>query len=137
MDNDKGYLEDYRRHLLDLYQKSQEDYDKTVLSLSSGALGISFAFVKDIVGSNPIVESSILYWAWICWGASVACVLVSHLTSSLSLRKAIQQVDNKDVHAKRVGGLYDIITSFLNPMGGLLFLSGLILIILFVKRNLV
>ncbi|WP_134984071.1 hypothetical protein [Xanthomonas axonopodis] len=49
---------EYRQWLVVAEQKAQEDYDKTVLTLSGGALGISFAFVKDIVGQNPIQNSS-------------------------------------------------------------------------------
>lgn len=39
----------YRDLLQDLSVKSQEQYDKTVITLSTGALGLSFAFIKDVV----------------------------------------------------------------------------------------
>ena len=135
--NDKEYLEEYRNHLQDIYQKAQEDYDKTVLTLSSGALGISFAFVKDIIGPGPISCSGLLYWSWVCWGVSVACVLFSHLTSSYSIRKSIEQVDKGEAYTQRIGGWYDKVTSVLNHLSGFLFLAGLVLIILFVSKNMV
>lgn len=47
-------LHDHFKFLRDADQQAQTDYEKTVLSLSGGALGISFAFVKDIVGSKPL-----------------------------------------------------------------------------------
>jgi len=43
-------LQEYRKHLVAAEQQVQADFDKTVLSLSGGALGISFAFVK-----NPVI----------------------------------------------------------------------------------
>ena len=61
-------LKEYRSHLILAEQKAQEDYDKTVVFLSGGALGISFAFVKDFIGTGPMVSQNWLIWAWICWG---------------------------------------------------------------------
>ena len=61
-------LKEYRNWLIAAEQKAQEDFDKTVLSLSGGALGISFAFVKDIVGDQPLIKTKFLLTAWIAWG---------------------------------------------------------------------
>lgn len=36
------YLQDYRKLLLTAEQQAQANFDKTVLSLSGGALGVSF-----------------------------------------------------------------------------------------------
>ena len=47
-------LQEYRAHLVSAAQKAQEDFDKTLLALSGGALGVSFAFVKDIVGDGSV-----------------------------------------------------------------------------------
>jgi hypothetical protein len=44
----------YRKHLVDSCQKSQEAYDKAVLALSAGALGVTINFVKDIIGGHPV-----------------------------------------------------------------------------------
>ena len=57
----------YREWLVVAEQKSQENFDKTVLTLSGGALGISFAFLKDIVGPQPIILSVFLLTAWFAW----------------------------------------------------------------------
>ena len=40
----------YRALLVQTWQKTQDDIDKAILSLSGGALGVSFVFLKDIVG---------------------------------------------------------------------------------------
>lgn len=126
----------YRSHLLEAEQKAQEDFDKAVLSLSGGALGISFAFVKDIVGTEPISNLNLLFSAWVCWGFSVTFVLVSFFTSHIALRHAIKQVDEGRIQTERPGGLYDLVTAALNALGGLLFFGGVILITLFVRQNL-
>src|SRR4051812_17758561 len=67
-------------------QKSQSDYDKAVLTLSGGALGVSIAFVKDIVGKDAH-HSYYLTAAWLLWGVSCAAVLLSYYSSAVAHRK--------------------------------------------------
>jgi hypothetical protein len=129
-------LAEYRTHLIKAEQKAQEDFDKTVLSLSGGALGISFAFVKDMIGTDPIQISGLLFSAWICWGLSVTSVLLSYYTSNLALRKAIKQVDEGKIYDERPGKCFDVITAVLNLLGAILFFAGVVLITIFVAFNL-
>jgi hypothetical protein len=123
-------------------QKAQEDFDKTVVSLSGGALGISFAFIKDIIGDHPINVKWALIASWICWGISITSVLFSYFTSHLALRKSIRQFDEavKDgetekIYTQRPGGIFSLITAILNALGGLLFFTGVALITIFVWYN--
>lgn len=129
-------LDKYRETLIAAEQKAQEDFDKTVLALSGGALGITFAFIKDIVGDKPIINSDLIFFAWLSWGISVSVVLLSYYFSHLALRKAIRQVDDAKIHKNRPGGLFDLITGVLNALGGILFLVGVILAALFAQLNL-
>ena len=55
-ENANNALQKYRDFLIAAEQKSQEDYDKTVIALSGGALGISFAFATDIVGGQSLTQ---------------------------------------------------------------------------------
>ena len=128
--------QDYRSLLIAAEQKAQEDYDKTVLLLSGGALGISFAFAKDIVGDQPLVCRGLLLASWIAWGISVACVLASFFFSQQALRRTIKQVDEDAIHEQSPGGVYSWITAVFNALGGLLFLAGVAVIVLFASHNL-
>ena len=129
-------LREYRQSLVAAEQKCQDDFDKTVLSLSGGALGVSFIFVKDIVGSNPISNSSWLLLAWLAWAFSSLAVLMSFFSSHLALRKAIQQCDNGTIYGQKPGGLLSDLTRNLNAAGALLFFCGLCLMTAFVFKNL-
>jgi hypothetical protein len=129
-------LKKYRDHLVLAEQKAQEDFDKTVLSLSGGALGISFAFVTDVAGDPPFKWPLLLLGAWACWGSSVFSVLVSYFASHLALRRAIRQVDTGEIYNERVGGIYDLATAVLNGLGAVLFVAGVILITCFAYANL-
>jgi len=128
-------LKEYRNHLILAEQKAQEDYDKTIIALSGGGLGISFAFLENVVGTNAIVSPNLLFSSWICWAVSILCILTSYFTSHLALRRAIQQVDDETIYEKRPGGYTDLITKFCNAAGGLLFFIGVILMALFVYKN--
>lgn len=127
---------EYRKHLQAAEQKSQEDFDKTVLSLSGGALGISFVFLKDVIGPNPIVQPNILFAAWVSWGTSTFCVLASYYLSHLALRKAIKQIDSNTIRDEKPGGWFSTATAILNAFGALLFLIGVCCITLFANANL-
>jgi len=129
-------IKEYRTLLMTLEQKAQEDFDKTVLTLSGGALGVSFAFVKDFVGQSPIQCPWLLFGAWLAWGVSVTLVLVSFFSSNLALRKAIKQLDDDKIHSEHPGGVSDKITAFLNISSGILFLLGVVFSVFFVFYNL-
>ncbi len=129
--------DDYRQHLVLAEQKAQEDYDKTVLSLSGGALGISFAFIEKILGPGNITSLSYLKCAWLLWGLSITAVLSSYFFSRLALRKAINQVDANEVaQVRKPGGWLAWLTEVLNVTSGLCFLVGVVLITTFATSNL-
>lgn len=127
---------EYRDHLINAAQKSQEDYDKTIIILSGGALGISFAFLKDIVGPGPLAHTGYVFAAWLFWGGSLFAVLSSFFVSDMALRRAIKQVDAGLIYEQRRGGWLDYLTAVLNALGGLLFLAGVVIMSLFIWFNL-
>ena len=129
-------LKQHRANLVVADESSQREYDKTVLALSGGALAVSFAFLKDILGTAPVSHTIVLLCSWLCWGASLAFLLGSHYASHLVLRKAIRQIDTKKIYVERQGGWFDIVLPVFNALSGLLFLAGVILLSLFVWFNL-
>ena len=128
-------LKEYRQHLVLAGQKSQDDYDKTIIALSGGALAISFAFVKDYLGHGPIENVCFLLLSWISWGFSVTMVLASFYSSHLALRETIKQVDEGKIDDEKPGGAYSTVTAVLNLIGGILFLLGVMFMIFFVSAN--
>ena len=128
-------LADYRTFLVAAEQKSQEDFDKTVLALSGGALGISFTFLKDVIGTNPISDPELLFGAWVSWALSTFSVLFSYYLSHLALRRAISQVDQGTIYKQRPGGALALCTAALNAAGAILFLAGVLSITLFAREN--
>ena len=129
-------LDEYRQSLVLAEQKSQDAFDKAVLSLSGGALGVSFIFIKDIVGPDTLVSPCWLLSAWILWAASSLAVLASFYTSHLALQCAIRQCDDGSIRTAPVGGIYTTVTRWLNASGAIMFVLGVLCISLFVSNNL-
>lgn len=130
------HLAEYRKWLVSAEHKSQEDFDKTVLSLSGGALGISFVFLKDVIGPQPLVLPSFLLAAWLAWAFSTFSVLTSYYLSHLALRRAITQVDDGTIYKQPAGGAFARLTAILNATGAVLFLVGVCCITVFAGVNL-
>lgn len=128
---------EYRQWLVVAEQKAQEDFDKTVITLSGGALGVSFVFVKDIVGTNPIQNPSWLICAWSAWALSTFAVLASFYLSRLALRRAIEQCDDNTIFCQPPGGFFSRITRWLNASGAILFFVGICFMAAFATKNLV
>lgn len=128
-------LADYRKQVQDLASRSQEQFDKTVLALSGGALGVSFVFLKDVVGANPIFHPTLLFGAWMSWGGSATAILGSYFVSHMALRHTVKQINQGTIWRERAGGAWTVATGFLNIVGALLFLLGLVLIARFAGAN--
>lgn len=137
--NPKGEMnqvtQEYRTHLVEARQKAFEDFDKTVLTLSGGALAVSITFIKDLLGSGPLYAKAFLLTSWSCWGTSLLTVLVSHYLSQLTLNRAIKEIDAGS-RSQRPGGMFRLFTLILNGLSGFLFVTGLIFLIVFVSGNL-
>lgn len=129
-------LHSYRARLIETEQESQGEYDKTVLALSGGAFGISFAFIDAFVEPGP-VQAGWLMAAWVAWGISITSVLFSFYFSTLALRKTVEQLDrdSKSLYTTSPGGFYTLIVKWLNAVGGALFLVGAACLIRFVHLN--
>lgn len=129
-------MREYRTFLVKASQKESEAYDKAVMTLSGGALGISLTFIHSIV---PTPRSDTVYLLAIGWGflaTSVVAILISKLTSQWALRKAIRQVDERTIHQERPGAAFSAWTVFLNVAAGTAFLLGVVFLAWFTIVNL-
>lgn len=114
----------YRNWLVAADQKASEAYDKAIMTLSGGALGLSLTFMKDIVQSPGAESLWRLGTSWGCLTTSLALVLISMLSSQWALRKAITQVDQRSLPGTRAGGSLSVVTAVLNVLSGMAFLLG-------------
>lgn len=122
--------------LLDSEQKSTESFDKTVLYLSGGALGLSMAFLQNIIGSGKAVQVCLLVVAWVSWAVSLICTLFSFWFSATAMKKAVRQLDEQTIGQESPGGWWDRATSAATILGGIALIVGVIAMIFFVQGNL-
>ena len=125
-------LENYRKDLLECDNTSVAEYDKAVMTLSGGAIGLSFSFLKDI---GSMQHTSFLLTAWTLWGVSITSVVFSHYFSHRSMRHALKSLNDKTLNYERPGGNWDTAINILNPVAGILFLAGLVVLLFFVSYN--
>ncbi|HEY1050980.1 MAG TPA: hypothetical protein VGE39_14520 [Prosthecobacter sp.] len=129
-------LSSYRQLLLASEQAMQSEYDKSVMTLSGGALGVSFAYLKDIVGTQGLSHGSILLLSWILWGMSISFILASFFTSGQSLRKAVTDTDMKEIYLTLAKSKWVTATKWLNALAGVCFFLGVTALVVFVSNNL-
>jgi hypothetical protein len=118
-------------------RESIDQFGKTILTLTSGAFAVSFIFLKDVIKPTDTANKACLIAAWVLWSAAMLCTLLSLYTSHLAARHA-QKLFSRGlrgldlVEASRIGK----VTRSLNPLAGVWFMVGLILMIVFVATNL-
>ncbi len=133
---DQQYRDEYRAQLLDYAKQSQTSYDSTLITLSGGALGISFAFVNQFIGNAPIRGMPLLMTAWICWVISLGAMLFSFYSSNRALQKVVEAIDKGESLSERPGGRLDELTGGLNAISGILLVVGVIVVVWFALLNL-
>ncbi len=126
----------YRQSLLVAEQSMQSEYDKSVMTLSGGSLGVSFAFLKDIVGTQDLSHGICLYAAWVLWGLSISFILASYFTSTKAIRRAVTDTDLQTIYMTLAKSHWATATKTLNALGGIGFFLGIICLVVFVAYNL-
>ena len=124
----------YRDMLIDLEQKTMASYDKTLITLSTGALGLSIVFINEILPKEFDFICCLIF-AWVMWGLSLSLILISFYFSSLAFRKSIQQIDNDVIDKEVPGGVFTRVCNILTPISGSLFIIGAFFFLIFVIKN--
>ncbi len=124
----------YEQELYKTLSYSNEQFDKNVLFIASGALAISFAFVEKLVPNLEIAkQKDYLIDAWYFFGCVIFISLICHFISILSIRWSITNHQKKDFEK----GMYrwNLATRILNFTMIIGLLIGIILLINFIKQN--
>lgn len=131
--------EEYRNHLEALRVSSLQSYDKSLAFLASGALGISLAFANSLFNLTRANHKCLIVAAWVFWVLSLTGALFSHLTSAVALSKTIEEHDcsdeNDKVQLERSANIVNKATGFLNWVGGLFFVAGVVFFLAFAFLN--
>ena len=108
----------YIDELKAIIQYSISKFDDQILYISSGALGLSLGFIKDIVPLGSAAYRWVLVTSWWVLAATIIISLVSHLVSYYLTQNQIQKIENKKpLKDDKVTPILNIITVFLLILG--------------------
>jgi hypothetical protein len=105
---------------------AEEQYDKLIVYLSSGALVLTVGFVKEIVNLSKTNNLFWLFFSWACFSSSLILNLVSHKTSLLTM-------NNEITNKKKVSDFWNRITECFNWLSLFAFIAGIISFMLFIS----
>ena len=124
-------MNEIRKEYIESYYHSQDQFDKAVLTLSGGAIGVSFAFMNDVVGDDPHHIMWILL-AWTAWSLSIIFIFISFYVGAQAFRQEIKNLDEGKVGGSR----WSTAVGWLNPLAGIMFVLGVLFLGFFVALNL-
>lgn len=118
---------------------NSENYDKTLLSLSSLLLGTSLSFIKDVVSLATASHIYLLIVSWSLFGISIISTILSFLTGQQALKLSILYAEQyyiygKEVYRNKVSP-YAKVTNWLNYLSGSSYIIALGVTIVFVSIN--
>ncbi len=120
----------------DALKYSTEQFDKNILFIASGALGVSFAFIKDIVPDLGKAHcKNYLIISWVIFAGVIFVSLLTHFIAMLANRWAIK--NNKlddDIFNNKIEN-WNIPIRILNFLTIIAILVGAIYLIYFINHN--
>lgn len=132
----KAFLDDARKRQL----SSSENFDKAILTYSSGGLALSLAFLKDFIPIRTASMPYLLYGSWALFVLSTAVTtmsfLVSYKAQTLSIHYAEKYYLEGDERYLNRQSWCDLCTKWFNLGSGIAFILALIFTSVFVATNL-
>lgn len=116
-----------------------ENLDRSVLTLSASALGLSLTFIKDIVKLPQAHTLWALVFSWCLFGVSVVSTIISLLSSQEAIRLQILAAEKYYIHRDELAlkeSLASKLTTRLNLTSGFAFVTGIVLTVIFITTNL-
>ena len=121
-----------RNRLIKSHQSASDAFDRALMTLSAGSLGLSIAFVKDIAPKPTSVWS--LKTSWILMGLALGFIVASFALSVEVHKRLIDGLDKKRPYEDEPRWVrYGV--SVLNAATGSAFLVGALFLIVFAMHN--
>lgn len=135
--------DEYKRKTLADIKSEVEYFDHNLLAFSSGALGLSLAFIKDVVPLARAIWLPCLFASWIAFVFCILIVLTSLQISIRALEKALGDSEefylagNQEAHNRFMKSFWYKAIDGCTLAASLCFLTGLLCTMSFAGRNIV
>lgn len=131
---------EYRKDLLARQLSNSENFDRSILSLSSGILAVSVAFVRGSTAPQALQHTALLSTSWVAFAVAIVFTLASFVTSQKAIEKHLEfaaqyYLQNQDDALGRNSG-FRTATSWLGGLAGISFVVGIGFTIAFAILNL-
>jgi hypothetical protein len=84
-------------HHKDVLKYSIEQFDKSIMFIASGALGISFAFIKDVIPDlKKALRTELLIGSWYIFAGVIFVSSCCHFLSILAHKWAVRKANLED-----------------------------------------
>jgi hypothetical protein len=133
--------DEYRKKVWEDTKSGTENFDKYLLTFSSGALGLSLAFIKDVAPIGQAVWIPSLFASWVAFLLCILVTLVSFRISILALEGMLPHLNefylngNADAFDKHRESWLTKAVEWLAWAGIILFICGVFFTMMFVYAN--
>jgi uncharacterized membrane protein YgcG len=128
-----------RDDLLKRQLSNTEKFDRAVFALSAVMLGLSLAFIKDIVPIRTAKYLWLLETSWWLFGCSTVLTLFSFVTSQRGITTQLEYAEKyylqKKDEYKDKRNCFGKVTEYLMYLSCILVVAGIIISIIFVSSN--
>lgn len=121
-------LMNYRSDLLTVTKESQTSYDKTVITVCSGAIVATIGLFEKLPTNTPTIG---ILFAWIFWSVGIISITVSFYAATKAANETLRRLD-KYLEAKRVrafrskDGRWNKAIAWGNLLGFVFLVSGIL-----------
>lgn len=128
-----------REDLLKRQLSNSENFDRSILSLSTGGLGFSLIFIKDIVPLSGSKYILLLKLSWFLFSLVIISTISSFIVSQIGIDCQLNYarryyLEYKDEFLAKTNWPAKI-TVFLNYFSGIIFVLAILFTIIFVLLN--
>ncbi len=128
-----------REELLTQQRSNAETYDRSLLTLSSGLLGISLAFIKDVVPLAHAEYKWLLFLSWSGFALTIILTISSIIYGQYKIRKLLDLAEryylNKEATARDESARISKKIDRFNIWSGSVFILAILFSISFVILN--
>ncbi|RUO34294.1 hypothetical protein [Aliidiomarina sanyensis] len=129
----------FRDELLKRQLSNTENYDKSILMLSSAGLAISLTFFESVVPMETASRLWLMKMSWVFFLLSILLSLVAYLVSNAAITKQLSIAEdyyvNKLQSAFNKRNWLSALNNWLNYSVGVLFAAATVAVVIFVISN--